>query len=100
MATWTRTAVSSSRPPSVRIVPRSRTMDPKALRDLFGVLRQRSKGTLARAVFPGADLRGAHLLRADLVGADLSGAQLDHSNLEGARLSGARLNEGSLSGVS
>lgn len=74
-------------------------MDPKALRDLFSVLRQRGKGQLILASFPGADLRGAHLLRADLVGADLSGALLDHSNLEGARLGGARLLEASLKGV-
>jgi uncharacterized protein YjbI with pentapeptide repeats len=74
-------------------------MDPKALRDLFGVLRQRGKGQLVRACFPGADLRGAHLLRADLVGADLAGAQLDHSNLEGARLGGAKLVEASLKGA-
>ena len=75
-------------------------MDPKALRDLFGVLRQRSKGERVVAAFPGADLRGAHLLRADLIDADLSGAQLDHANLEGARLGGAHLVETSLCGVS
>ncbi len=75
-------------------------MDPQALRELFEILRQRSKGALVVAAFPGADLRGSHLLRADLVGADLSAAQLDHSTLEGAQLGAARLVEASLRGVS
>jgi uncharacterized protein YjbI with pentapeptide repeats len=75
-------------------------MDPKALRELFTALRERSKGTLARVEFAKADLRGAHLLRADLVNADLREARLDHANLEGARLGGARLQAASLCGAS
>lgn len=75
-------------------------MDPKALRELFSRLRERSAGNPAPIELPQADLRGAHLLRADLADAELNRARLDHSNLEGARLGKARLSEASLCGAS
>lgn len=47
-------------------------------------------GSLRRARFAKAELRGADLRGADLRGADFRGAMLRHADLRGARLRGAR----------
>jgi serine/threonine-protein kinase len=74
-------------------------VDPAALQILHGLLERRRRGVPEVVDMPGADLRGAHLLRADLVGADLSGAGLDHAALAGAKLGRADLGRASLIGA-
>ncbi len=66
-------------------------MDPAALQVLHHVLEARKQGSTDTVSLPGADLRGAQLMRADLVGCDLSGAGLDHAQLAGAKLIHANL---------
>lgn len=66
-------------------------MDPAALQVLHHVLDARRAGSTDAVSLPGADLRGAQLLRADLIGADLHGAGLDHAQLAGAKLGRANL---------
>jgi serine/threonine protein kinase len=68
-------------------------MDPAALQVLHHVLDARRQGDPDPVSLPGADLRGAQLMRADLVGADLHGAGLDHAQLAGAKLVKADLRE-------
>ena len=66
-------------------------MDPAAIQVLHHSLDARRAGSLESVSLPGADLRGAQLIRADLVGADLRGAGLDHAQLAGAKLGRAQL---------
>ncbi len=66
-------------------------MDPAALKVLHWVLEARQAGEAETVSLPGADLRGATLMRADLVGAELTGAGLDHADLAGAKLGHAQL---------
>lgn len=68
-------------------------MDPAALQVLHHVLEARRNGDPDPVQLPGADLRGAQLMRADLVGASLPGCGLDHAQLAGAKLVKADLTE-------
>ncbi len=52
-----------------------------------------------RAVFSGADLRGADLIHADLSGAKLNNANLNGTNLSNANLKGADLKDANLWGA-